>query len=193
MKGSESLIESLKTDNSSADTNIIHKYNARLFTYFRSRIKGLDSYDDLVQEVFVSFFAAVKKGKIKDDEFIATFIFGIARNIVYKYFYKKKKAENIAKKAESEHDPFINFSGEEILQNERLIVLINKFVCFYCLLVISPARRVSVAVRTSSIRACHKLRCGRSAVSRRRLKMAAGPGSMISGPGNSSRSSLRSG
>ncbi len=128
MKGSESLIESLKTDNSSGDTKIIHKYNARLFTYFRSRIKGLDSYDDLVQEVFVSFFAAVKKGKIQDDEFIAPFIFGIARNIVYNYFYKKKKTENIAKKAESEHDPFINFSGEEILQNERLIVLVNKYI-----------------------------------------------------------------
>ena len=128
MKENESLIQSLKTDDSSADTKIIHKYNSRLFTYFRSRIKGVDNYDDLVQEVFVSFFTAVKKDKISGDEFIAPFIFGIARNVVYNYFYKKKKAENIAKKAENEHNPFINFSGEDNLQNDRMIQLINKYI-----------------------------------------------------------------
>ena len=97
--GGDSLIQSLKTDGSSADTEIIRKYNSRLFTYFRSRIKGVDNYDDLVQEVFVSFFEAVKKGKISRDEFIAPFIFGIARRVVYNFFYKKKKSENIKKKS----------------------------------------------------------------------------------------------
>ena len=123
--GGDSLIQSLKTDGSSADTEIIRKYNSRLFTYFRSRIKGVDNYDDLVQEVFVSFFEAVKKGKISRDEFIAPFIFGIARRVVYNFFYKKKKSENIKKKAESEHNPFIDFSGEDNLQTDRMIGLIS--------------------------------------------------------------------
>ncbi len=128
MKGDKSLIQLLKTDNSSVDTIIVGKYNSRLFTYFRSRIKGVDNYDDLVQEVFVSFFDAVKKGKISEDVFIAPFIFGIAKRVVYNFFYKKKKTENIRKKAENTHYPFVDFSGEDILNNDRLIKLINTHI-----------------------------------------------------------------
>ena len=128
MKESQNIINLLKSGDSSAESMIVHKFNSRLFTYFRSRIKGEDNYEDLVQEVFVSFFQAIKKDKIHGDEFIAPFIFGIAKRIVYNYFYKKKKGENIKKKAESEHNPFINFSGEQDLWNERMVSVINEHI-----------------------------------------------------------------
>ena len=128
MKESRNIINLLKSGDPSAESMVVHKYNSRLFTYFRSRIKGEDNYEDLVQEVFVSFFQAVKKNKIHGDEFIAPFIFGIAKRVVYNYFYKKKKGENIKKKAESEHNPFINFSGEQDLWNERMVSVINEHI-----------------------------------------------------------------
>ncbi|MEN8222703.1 MAG: sigma-70 family RNA polymerase sigma factor [Acidobacteriota bacterium] len=128
MKDNQNVINLLKTGDLSAESMLVHKFNSRLFTYFRSRIKGEDNYEDLVQEVFVSFFIAVKKDKIQRDEFIAPFIFGIAKRVVYNYFYKKKKGENIKKKAENEHNPFIDFSGEQDLWNERMIKIISDHI-----------------------------------------------------------------
>ncbi len=128
MKESQNLINSLKSGDPSVESMLVCKYNSRLFSYFRSRIKGEDNYDDLVQEVFVSFFNAVKKDKIHGDEFIAPFIFGIAKRVIYNYFYKKKKGENIKKKAENEHNPFMDFSGEQALWNERMISVINEYI-----------------------------------------------------------------
>jgi len=128
MKESETLINLLKSGDSVALTQVVHSFNTRLFTYFRSRIKGEGSYEDLVQEVFTSFFEAVKKDKIPADEFIAPYLFGIAKRVVFNYFYRKKKGENIKKKAENEHNPFVDFSGEQILQNDRLIRVINRYI-----------------------------------------------------------------
>ncbi len=128
MKESHTIINLLKSNDLPAETMLVKKFNSRLFTYFRSRIKGEDNYEDLVQEVFVSFFNAVKKDKIHSDDFIAPFIFGIAKRVVYNYFYKKKKGENIKKKAENEHNPFVDFSGEQNLWNERMINIINEHI-----------------------------------------------------------------
>lgn len=121
----KSLIEELLSEDAAAQTLIIKKYNSRLFTYFKSRIRGEEGYEDLVQEVFASFFKSVKNNKITRDEFIAPFIFGIARRMVFNFFYKKKKTENIKKEAERTHDPFVDFSGENDLQNERMIKMIG--------------------------------------------------------------------
>ncbi len=128
MKRDNSLIRSLQTGVKSAEIEIVNKFNSRLFTYFRLRIKGEDCYEDLVQEVFVSFFNAVKKNKISGDEFIAPFVFGIAKRILYNFFYKKKRGENIRKKAEINHEPSVDFLGEYNLENEQIISVINKHI-----------------------------------------------------------------
>ncbi|MEN8153204.1 MAG: sigma-70 family RNA polymerase sigma factor [Acidobacteriota bacterium] len=128
MEKNNSLSEKLKNKDSKAELSLIKKYNSRLFTYFKSRIKGESNYEDLVQEVFTSFFEAVGKDKIREDNYIAPFIFGIAKRVVYNYFYKKKRGQNIKKKAEEEHISFYNFEEENKIENKKMIEVINKYL-----------------------------------------------------------------
>ncbi len=128
MEGSDSLSKKLKNKDSKTELFLIKKFNSRLFTYFKSRIKGEICYEDLVQEVFASFFEAVQRDKIREDNFIAPFIFGIAKRVIYNFFYKKKRRENIKKKAEEEHISFYNFEEENKIENRKMIELLNKYI-----------------------------------------------------------------
>ncbi len=122
------FIQRLSRRDARAQSELIKKFNSRLLMYFRMRIKGEDGYEDLVQEVFVSFFAAVEKDKIEEDQFIAPFIFGIAKRVMYNFFYKKKRDDNIRKKGEENAQLTYDFEEEERLENEGMNDIITNYV-----------------------------------------------------------------
>lgn len=122
------LIDRLVANDAKAQRELIKKFNSRIFLYFRLRIKGEQGYEDLVQEVFTSFFAAVKKNKVVEDIFIAPFIFGIAKRVMYNFFYKKKRNENIRKKGEEEFEISYDFEEDERLSNEKLNEMIQEVI-----------------------------------------------------------------
>jgi RNA polymerase sigma factor (sigma-70 family) len=128
MKNQPQLIDRLIAKEPEAQRELFRKFNSRLFTYFRLRIKGEESYDDLVQEVFASFFEAVGKNKVTEDKFIAPFIFGVAKRVMYNFFYKKKRDDNIRKKGEENMDFSYDFEGEERLNNEALNKVIQTYI-----------------------------------------------------------------
>lgn len=128
MKPQTSLIRRLKQEDKQAQEEIIKKFNSRILMYFRMRIKGEDSYEDLTQEVFASFFTGVADGKVVEEPLIAPFIFGIAKNVMYNFFYKKKRDDNIRKKGEDNFTPSCEFEEAERLENEDLNKIIQKMM-----------------------------------------------------------------
>lgn len=122
------FIERLNNNDPTAQCDLIKKFNPRIFLYFRLRIKGEENYEDLVQEVFSSFFSCVQKNKIDDDKFIAPFIFGIARRVLYNYFYRKKKEVNIQKKIEESVELSYDFEEQDRLENERMVAIVNRLI-----------------------------------------------------------------
>jgi len=128
MKTKTSLIERLMSNDVNAQRELIKKFNSRMFMYFRLRIKGEHSYEDLVQEVFTSFFEAIKKEKIAEDQFIAPFIFGIAKRVMYNFFYKKKRNENIQKKGEEQFEFSYDFNEDERLSNEKMNEIVGEVI-----------------------------------------------------------------
>lgn len=121
-----SLVERLKQKDPRAQQELFKKYNSRLLLYFRMRIKGEESYEDLVQEVFMSFFVGMGKDKISGDEFIGPYIFGIAKRVIYNFFYKKKKNENLKKKGEENFELSYEFEESERLENEGMNEVIRR-------------------------------------------------------------------
>ena len=121
-----SLIERLKQKEKQAQTEVIKKFNTRILLYFRLRIKGEESYEDLVQEVFASFFKGVGNDKIPEDAYIAPFIFGIAKRVMFNFFYKKKRNENIQKKSEENFECSYDFEEAERLENESMNKVIQQ-------------------------------------------------------------------
>jgi RNA polymerase sigma factor (sigma-70 family) len=122
------LIQRLMAGDMRAQREVIKKFNSRLFMYFRLRIKGEVQYEDLVQDVLASFFAAVDKNKVEEDKFIAPFIFGIAKRVMYNYFYKKKRDDNIRKKGEERFEVSYDFEEEERLTNEKINEVIGTYI-----------------------------------------------------------------
>ncbi|HLP61463.1 MAG TPA: sigma-70 family RNA polymerase sigma factor [Candidatus Deferrimicrobium sp.] len=121
-----SLIDRLKQKDQSAQNELIKKFNARLLVYFRLRIKGEESYQDLVQEVLVSFFVGVEKDKIPGDDFIAPYIYGIARRVMFNYFYNKKRNAKLQEKGEANFELSYDFEEAERLENEDLNEMIGQ-------------------------------------------------------------------
>jgi len=125
-KNDDSLIERLKRNEKDAQTELVKKFNSRILLYFRMRIKGEDSYEDLAQEVFASFFVGVANDKIPEDALIAPFMFGIAKRVMFNFFYKKKRDDNIQKKGEEHFDLSCDFEEEERLENEDMNAIIRQ-------------------------------------------------------------------
>ena len=80
------LINMLLKNDKGTQKDIYKQYNSRLFTFFKMRIKGDINYEDLVQDVFVSFFEGVLKERLKEDVLIGPYIFGIAKRLEEIYF-----------------------------------------------------------------------------------------------------------
>lgn len=125
-KKNTSLITRLKQKEKSAQDELIKKFNPRILLYFRLRIKGENNYHDLAQEVFASFFSGIDNDKIPEDGLIAPFIFGIAKRVMFNFFYKKKRDDNIRKKGEETFDFTSNFEEEERLENEGMNEIIQQ-------------------------------------------------------------------
>ncbi len=122
------FIDRLLNKDRDAQKEIIISYNSRLFTYFKIRIKGEPFYEDLVQEVFASFFEGVAKEKVKEDVFIAPYMFGIAKRVVFNYFYKKKKKENIQHRASEEFSVSYDFMENARLDTYDFIQSLKKHI-----------------------------------------------------------------
>jgi RNA polymerase sigma-70 factor (ECF subfamily) len=122
------LIERLKLKDNTAQNDLIKRFNSRLLLYFRQRIKGEDNYRDLVQEVFIAFFSAVENDKIPDDNAIGPFIYGIAKNVMFNFFYQKKRNANLKEKAENNFELSYDFEETERLENENLNQIIQTVI-----------------------------------------------------------------
>lgn len=128
MKETGTFIEKLNNNDPQAQADLVKKFDSRLYLYFKLRIKGEDHYEDLVQEVFSSFFSGVQKKKIDFDHNIAPYIFGIAKRVLFNYFYKKKKETNIQKKVEDHFEFSYDFKEDKRLENEKTTGIINGLI-----------------------------------------------------------------
>ena len=128
MTKNKSCIERLKNKEKNIQVELINRFNSRIFSYFRCRVKGENSHEDLVQEVFAAFFNGIENNKIIDDKYIAPYIFGISKRVLCNYFYKKKKNINIQKKFSQTIELSYNLKENERLESENMTQIINKFV-----------------------------------------------------------------
>jgi len=129
MANNKDLITQLQKRNKNAYKLIINKYYQRLLTYFKYRVKNNDEiYDDFVQEVFGTFFEAIDNDNIIDDNYIAPYIFAVAKRVIYNYYYKTKRDENLLNKIKNFNINSFIQDDDKTLFNEQLIEHINMII-----------------------------------------------------------------
>ena len=122
------MFEKLRAHDPEAQKRLIESFNPRLFMYFRNRIKGESNYEDLVQEVFSAFFRGLDQGKIAGADWIAPFLFGIAKRVMYSYFYKQRKNNEIQQKVSFVCQLSCDFTEAERMENQKLSQVLNLLI-----------------------------------------------------------------
>ncbi len=122
------FFEKLRDHDPEAQKKLIQTFNPRIFLYFRNRIKGETYYEDLVQEVFSAFFCGLDQGKMAGTAWIGPFMFGIARRVLYNYFYKQRKNNEIQKKITLACEVSHDFTEAERLENQKLSEVLNRLI-----------------------------------------------------------------
>ena len=114
------FFKKLRARDPQAQNELIREFNGRIFVYFRNRIKGESNYEDLVQEVFSAFFNGLDQGKLAGASWIAPFMFGIAKRVLYNYFYKQRKNSEIQKNVGHFSELTCDFTEGRRLENQKL-------------------------------------------------------------------------
>jgi RNA polymerase sigma factor (sigma-70 family) len=128
MMNDDHFFERLRGHDQEAQKTLIQAFNSRIFVYFRNRIKGESNYEDLVQDVFSAFFNGLDQGKLAGPAWIAPFMFGIAKRVLYNYFYKQKKNNDIQKKASVICELNCDFTEADRMENQKLSEILNKII-----------------------------------------------------------------
>lgn len=118
----------LRARDPQAQQDMIREYTPRIFLYFRNRIKGEDHYEDLVQDVFGAFFSGLDQGKLAGPAWVAPFLFGIAKRVLYNYFYRQKKSSDIQRNIGAVSNLCARFTELERLETEALRQMLNAVI-----------------------------------------------------------------
>ncbi|HOW44469.1 MAG TPA: sigma-70 family RNA polymerase sigma factor [Candidatus Aminicenantes bacterium] len=124
----EQLFARLRAGDPLAQREMIRLYTPRIFVYFRNRIKGEDHYEDLVQDVFAAFFNGLDQGKLAGPAWIAPYLFGIAKRVLYNYYYRQRKNSDIQRNIGAVSDLCSNFTELERLETESLRGMLNAVI-----------------------------------------------------------------
>jgi RNA polymerase sigma factor (sigma-70 family) len=124
----ERFFKKLRRRDPEAQKQLIQSFNSRIFVYFRNRIKGESNFEDLVQEVFGAFFNGLDQGKLSGPAWIAPFMFGIAKRVLYNYFYRQKKNNDIQRNASTVFELSSDFTEAERMENQRLSEMLGRLI-----------------------------------------------------------------
>jgi len=77
-----SLAERIRQGDSAAETELVHQFGQRIFVMIFVRTRDREAARDLVQDVLLAAIIALRKGQLLDQEKLAAFVHGTARNLI---------------------------------------------------------------------------------------------------------------
>jgi RNA polymerase sigma-70 factor, ECF subfamily len=72
-----------------AENELARLFQRRVLLMTRSRVRNPETARDLTQEVLMAVVLALRKGKVREGEKLAAFVYGTARNVVNGFFRSK--------------------------------------------------------------------------------------------------------
>jgi len=90
-EGQGALVERLRNGDPSAEDQLIRTFGPRVLVMMRARVQELDTARDLCQDVLIAALHALRQGKLRDEERLAAFVHGIARNTANNYLRTRRR------------------------------------------------------------------------------------------------------
>jgi RNA polymerase sigma factor (sigma-70 family) len=79
---SRSLAERIRQGDASAETELVHEFSHRIFVMGVVRTHDREAARELVQDVLMAVLGALRKGQLHDEDKLAAFVHGTARNLI---------------------------------------------------------------------------------------------------------------
>ncbi|HDP95464.1 MAG TPA: sigma-70 family RNA polymerase sigma factor [Candidatus Aminicenantes bacterium] len=115
------FLSRLESGEAGAQKELIRMFQSRLGFYFSMRIKGDAPLEDLVQEVLARFFESVRQKKLHSDHVVAPYMFGIAKRVLYNFYYQSTKSNKINQKLQQLVPGYENFAENHRLETDNLM------------------------------------------------------------------------
>lgn len=110
---------------------IVKKYSSLIYQYIKLKIKNKEDAEDLVQNVFISFYKVIDR--FDEQKLIKPYLFQIVNNELKMFYRKYKKILPLTEDIYLQDDRFIdNFNDEDIMkilkklksQEKKIIMMI---------------------------------------------------------------------
>ncbi len=79
------LVENILRGDPAAEAELAEHYRERIFLVAALRTKDREAASDLTQEILLAVLLALRKGQLRQQESLASFICGTARNLINNY------------------------------------------------------------------------------------------------------------
>lgn len=87
-----SLAERIRLGDSAAETELVRQFSQRLFVMGLVRTRDREAARDLVQDILLAVITALRKGQLLDQDKLAAFVHGTARNIISNHLRSRAQA-----------------------------------------------------------------------------------------------------
>jgi len=106
-----------------AESAFVERFSPRLRLILQARTHDPDIAADLTQESLLEAICALREGRLREPEKLASFVLGIARNMLNSHFRTQQRSPKLA---ELENEPAITASIQQSLEQEEYLRLVSK-------------------------------------------------------------------
>jgi RNA polymerase sigma factor (sigma-70 family) len=86
-----SLVDRIRQGDGLAEEELVARFSARIEVFAAGRTHDRELARDVMQEVLLNVFSALRAGQLRDAEKLGAFVFGIARNVVNNHLRSRSR------------------------------------------------------------------------------------------------------
>jgi RNA polymerase sigma-70 factor (ECF subfamily) len=99
------------------ETRLVEEYRSAVLYFVLKRVRDRSTAEDITQETLLIVVQAIRERRVREDEKIGGYIFGIAKNLIFKT-YRTQARETEAPDPESETAGWVNHPEAELFLEE---------------------------------------------------------------------------
>jgi RNA polymerase sigma factor (sigma-70 family) len=112
------LVEGIARGDRAAEATFVQRYLPKVRALLLARSRNPDLTADLQQEVMIESLCALRRGQLREASKLASFVIGIARNLLNNYFRSQKRQPECEEFAEEIYLPVAEQEHEDMDRRE---------------------------------------------------------------------------
>jgi RNA polymerase sigma factor (sigma-70 family) len=76
------LTDAIRVGDGRAEDNLVAQFRPRIVAFLTVRRLDRDAREELTQEILIAVLCAVREGRVREPENLASFVYGVARNLL---------------------------------------------------------------------------------------------------------------